>query len=109
MEINLPKKRYYKVGEVAQAFDVNSSLIRYWEKEFDVIKPKKNAKGDRMFTDVDIENFKIIYHLVKDKGYTLDGVRKQFKQDPKETFSKQQIITKLEFVKQELIKIQNQL
>jgi len=71
MKINLPDKLYYSIGEVAKAFDVNTSLIRYWEQEFPIIKPKKNKKGNRYFTPEDIKNLQIIYHLVKEKGYTL--------------------------------------
>ena len=79
MQVDLPEKRYYKIGEVAKAFGVNTSLIRFWEKEFDVIKPKKNAKGDRMFTQDDVKNFQMIYHLVKEKGFTLEGAKKKLK------------------------------
>ncbi len=71
MHIDLPEKRYYKIGEVAKAFNVNASLVRFWEKEFDIIKPKKNAKGNRLFTPEDISNFKLIYNLVKERGFTL--------------------------------------
>ena len=71
MQIDLPTdKRYYSIGEIAQAFNVNTSLIRFWEKEFDILKPKKNAKGNRLFTPEDLKNLKLIYHLVKEKGYT---------------------------------------
>ena len=64
------EKLYYTIGEVAEMFNVNTSLIRYWEKEFDIIKPKKNKKGNRFFTVEDIENFNIIYYLVKELGLT---------------------------------------
>lgn len=82
MHVNLPEKRYYKIGEVADAFGVNASLIRFWEKEFKVIKPKKNAKGNRLFTKEDIENFKLIYNLVKERGFTLDGAKQKLKKMP---------------------------
>ena len=82
MQVDLPEKRYYKIGEVAKAFGVNTSLIRFWEKEFDVIKPKKNAKGDRMFTQDDVKNFQMIYHLVKEKGFTLEGAKKKVENNP---------------------------
>jgi len=72
-------KLYYTIGEVAEMFKVNPSLIRFWEKEFPVIQPKKNKKGNRLFTPKDIENFNRIYELVKVKGYTLDGARKALK------------------------------
>lgn len=109
MHVDLPKKRYYKIGEVANAFGVNTSLIRFWEGEFDVIKPKKNAKGNRMFTSGDIENFKLIYHLVKEKGFTLEGAKQKLKQNPTKIVKTHEIISKLEAIKSELIKIKNQL
>ena len=68
-------KLYYSIGEVADMFDVNASLIRFWEKEFTLIKPKKNKKGNRLFTPKDILNFNKIYSLVKEQGYTLEGAK----------------------------------
>jgi DNA-binding transcriptional MerR regulator len=109
MYIDLPEKRYYKIGEVAKAFSVNTSLIRFWEKEFDIIKPKKNAKGNRLFTQEDIKNFKLIFNLVKERGFTLEGAKQKLKNNPESTFDRQEIITRLEGVKAELIKIKNQL
>jgi DNA-binding transcriptional MerR regulator len=109
MHIDLPEKRYYKIGEVAKAFSVNTSLIRFWEKEFDIIKPKKNAKGNRLFTPTDISNFKLIYSLVKERGFTLDGAKYKLKKNPEEIYNNHEIITKLEKVKAELQKIKNQL
>jgi DNA-binding transcriptional MerR regulator len=109
MHVELPEKRYYKIGEVAKAFNVNASLIRFWEGEFDIIKPKKNAKGNRLFTQQDIENFKLIYNLVKERGFTLDGAKQKLKQNPEKVVDNQEIISRLEAVKAELIKIKNQL
>ena len=109
MHIDLPEKRYYKIGEVAKAFDVNVSLIRFWEKEFDVIKPKKNAKGNRLFTKEDVSNFKLIFNLVKERGFTLDGAKQKLKKNPDSTINNHELITRLESVKAELIKIKNQL
>ena len=109
MNINLPDKRYYKIGEVAKAFNVNASLIRFWDKEFDVLKPKKNKKGNRMFTPDDIKNLQMIYHLVKEKGFTLEGARQKLKSKPDEIKDNYDIIAKLKAVKGELIKIKNQL
>lgn len=108
MNLNLPDKLYYSIGEVAKAFDVNTSLIRYWEKEFPIIKPKKNKKGNRYFTPEDLKNLKMIYHLVKEKGYTLDGARVALTTNSKisETIS---IIDRLEFVKMELLKLKESL
>lgn len=108
MKINLPDKLYYSIGEVSKAFNVNASLIRYWEQEFPIIKPKKNKKGNRYFTPEDITKLKIIYHLVKEKGYTLDGARIALTTNAKiaETVS---MIDRLEFVKSELIKLKDSL
>lgn len=109
MHIDLPEKRYYAIGEVAKAFRVNTSLIRFWEKEFDVLKPKKNAKGNRKFTPVDIDNLKFIYHLVKERGFTLEGAKTHLKEEKKQSLDNFQIISKLEDIKSQLIKIKNHL
>ena len=109
MHIDLPEKRYYGIGEVAEAFKVNTSLIRFWEKEFDVIKPKKNAKGNRKFTPEDVKNLSLIYHLVKERGFTLEGAKNHLKEEKHKTLSNFEIIRKLESVKSELINLKNQL
>lgn len=109
MHIELPEKRYYGIGEVAKAFDVNTSLIRFWEKEFDALKPKKNAKGNRKFTPDDIKNLKLIYHLVKERGFTLEGAKIHLKEEKQKTLNNFEIISKLEDVKAQLIKIKDQL
>lgn len=109
MHIDLPEKRYYKIGEIAKAFGVNASLIRFWEGEFDVIRPKKNKKGNRMFTQEDVKNLQLIYHLVKERGYTLEGAKKKLKENPDKLSDNHEIILRLEKIKQELIKIKNQL
>ena len=109
MHIDLPEKRYYAIGEVAKAFSVNTSLIRFWEKEFDVLKPKKNAKGNRKFTAEDIKNLKFIYHLVKERGFTLEGAKTHLKEEKREALNNFEIISKLEDVKSQLIKIKEQL
>jgi len=75
------KKIYYTMGEVSEMFDVNPSLIRFWEQKFDILKPDKNKKGNRLFTPADIENLKLIYHLVKENGMTLAGAQKRIKQN----------------------------
>ncbi len=108
MKLNLPDKLYYSIGEVARAFDVNASLLRYWEQEFPILKPKKNKKGNRYFTPEDIKNLRIIYHLVKEKGYTLDGARIALATNNRisETVS---MIDRLEFVKLELQKLKDSL
>lgn len=109
MHIELPEKRYYGIGEVARAFDVNTSLIRFWEKEFDVIQPKKNAKGNRKFTPKDIQNLQLIYHLVKERGFTLEGAKTHLREERQKTLSNFEIIQKLEKIRAELIKIKSQL
>ena len=108
MKLDLPDKLYYSIGEVAKAFNVNTSLIRYWEQEFPILMPKKNKKGNRYFTPEDLKNLKIIYHLVKEKGYTLDGARIALTTNSKisETIS---MIDRLEFVKAELLKLKESL
>ncbi len=79
MHVNLPEKLYYTIGEISKTFDVNTSLIRFWEKEFNILKPKKNSKGTRRYSSIDVENFQTIHHLVKEKGYTLEGAKEQLK------------------------------
>ncbi len=110
MHLDLPEnKRYYGIGELAKAFNVNASLIRFWDSEFDILKPKKNAKGNRMFTLEDVNNLKLIYHLVKERGFTLDGARTHLKEGQKKTLDKFEIINKLESVKAQLLRIKFEL
>ena len=110
MQIELSKdKLYFSIGEVAEAFGVNASLIRFWDKEFDILKPKKNAKGNRMFTQEDVKNLQLIYHLVKERGFTLEGAKTHLKEGKKKTLDKFDIISKLESIKAELTNIKNQL
>ena len=85
MFVKLQKKLYYSIGEVAEAFDVNTSLIRFWEKEFTVLKPKKNAKGNRLFTPEDIKYLELIYYLVKERGFTLEGAKTHLKEQNNST------------------------
>ncbi len=101
MNINLPEKRYYSIGEVSKAFNVNPSLLRFWEKEFDEIKPKKKESGTRKYTPENIKILKLIYHLVKEKGLTISGAKKQLKVKDSEdaTIS---LLSKLEKIKNEL-------
>lgn len=108
MNVNLPDKLYYSIGEVAKAFDVNASLIRFWEKEFEIIQPKKNAKGNRLFTKNDIDCFKNIYYLVKIKGYTLDGAKQAIgKKGIITTKEEIDVVKRLEDIKDELIKLKS--
>lgn len=105
MKANLPEKRYYNIGEVAKAFDVNPSLIRFWEKEFTELKPKKNAKGNRKFTPDNIHKLEVIFHLVKERGFTLEGAKTHLKENKKKILDSLEIIQKLEHVKAELHKL----
>lgn len=109
MHVDLPEKLYYSIGEVSKAFGVNNSLIRFWEKEFDVLQPKKNAKGNRKFTPQDIKNLELIYHLVKERGFTLEGAKTHLKEDKKETLTNFDIIRKLENVKAQLLELKKNL
>lgn len=109
MQVDLPEKRYYSIGEIAKAFAVNASLIRFWEKEFDILKPKKNAKGNRMFTPEDLKNLKLIFHLVKERGFTLEGAKEHLKNAQKKPMDTLDIISKLEGIKNELLKLKNEL
>ncbi len=103
MYINLEGgKKYYKISEVAKLFDVNISLIRFWEKEFEQIQPKKNQKGNRSFTIKDIEIIELIYFLVKEKRFTLEGARKELQQNFNKTVNNLDLIRRLEFVQKEL-------
>jgi len=104
-------KLYYTIGEVAAMFQVNTSLIRFWEKEFEVLNPKKNKKGNRLFTVEDLDNLKIIFNLVKDQGLTLDGAKKYLRDNKKEVKYElktektqfQEIESRLKKIKKELI------
>uniref|UniRef100_UPI00404B30AC MerR family transcriptional regulator n=1 Tax=Flavobacterium sp. TaxID=239 RepID=UPI00404B30AC len=109
MKTNLPEKRYYSIGEISKAFGVNSSLIRFWDQEFDIIQPKKNAKGNRMFTPADVKNLELIYHLVKERGFTLEGARIHLKENKKKTLDRFEIIQKLESIKSTLVNIKENL
>jgi DNA-binding transcriptional MerR regulator len=126
IDIKQLTKLYYTIGEVADMFSVNTSLIRFWEKEFNLIQPKKSKKGNRMFTPKDIENFNKIYHLVKTSGYTLDGAKKALKskqtvndsidlKDSKDlnnstkmNENNDSLVQKLEEIKQKLIRLKNE-
>lgn len=99
------KKIYYSIGEVASMFDVNKSLVRFWEKEFSIIKPKKNKKGNRYFNEKDITNFKIIFHLVKERGYTLDGAKKKLRQNKEGTIKNVEIVNQLKDIRTQLAAI----
>lgn len=108
-ESNKIEKLYYTIGEVAEMFSVNASLIRYWEKEFTVLKPKKNKKGNRLFTQKDIDNLHLIYHLVKEKGMTLSGAKLKLKENKTDTVNNFEVIKILKELKDQLNEIKDNL
>jgi DNA-binding transcriptional MerR regulator len=99
------EKVYYTIGEVADMFNVNTSLIRYWEKEFDVIKPKKNNKGNRLFTRQDIDNFHLIYNLIKVRGMTIKGAAKKLKDNKEDTINNFEVVKHLERIREILVEM----
>jgi Predicted transcriptional regulators len=103
------RKLFYSIGEVAAIFDVNESLLRFWEKEFDTIKPKKNAKGTRSYTNEDIEDIRQIYFLVKEKGMTLVGAKKRIKEERKGVSAQIEAIDRLRKIKEELLKMKGEI
>lgn len=103
------EKIYYSIGEVAEMFNVAPSLIRFWESEFEIIQPKKNRKGNRQFTKEDIDNVRTIYHLVKEKGFTLQGAKEMLKNDSQAVKDKMEMISSLRRVRQFLIEIRDRI
>ena len=100
------KKLYYSMGEVAEMFDVNQSLIRYWESKFSCLRPKKNKKGNRMFRPEDIEHFKVIYHLVKECGMTLEGAKRAMKQQGADEVTRNaELLERLQSVRAMLVEV----
>lgn len=105
-EIN---KLYYTMGEVTALFGVNASQIRFYEREFDILQPKKNKKGNRLFTPDDIANLKVIFNLVKDKGYTLQGARDYLQNNKNEARENQRVIDSLQRLKAFLLEVRDSL
>lgn len=103
------EKQYYSIGEVAAMFQVAPSLIRFWESEFEVLKPKKSKKGNRLFTKSDIDNLRLVYHLVKERGYTIQGAREVLKNRSVQTKDKVEIIHSLEKIREFLVSMKSQL
>lgn len=104
-----PTKLYYSIGEVSRMFSVNTSLIRFWEKEFSILKPKKNKKGNRLFTQKDVDNLHLIYHLVKEKGYTLEGAQKQLNAKGNTTINQVEMLKSLKKIKSFLLDLKSEL
>ena len=103
------QKLFYTIGETAKMFKVNVSLIRFWEKEFEILKPKKNKKGNRLFTAKDINNLNVIYHLVKERGFTLEGAKKKIKENKKDTIDNVKVINHLKNIKKFLLSLKKEL
>ena len=103
------EKMYYSIREVADMFNVNTSHIRFWENEFKTVKPKRNAKGNRLFTPKDIEELRLIYYLVKEKGLTLEGAKKKLKENRSETLEEHEIVKRLQDIKSLLLEIKEEL
>ncbi|MBI4946200.1 MAG: MerR family transcriptional regulator [Bacteroidetes bacterium] len=104
-----PEKIFYTIGEVAKIFKVNTSLVRFWEKEFDILKPKKNKKGNRLFTKQDLDNLHIIYHLVKERGFKLDGAKKKLKQSHDEVVNSLEMVKALKNIRSFLVEMKESL
>jgi DNA-binding transcriptional MerR regulator len=102
-------KLYYSIGEVSSLFDVNASLIRYWEKEFDILKPQKNKKGNRLFTPQDLDNLRIIYHLVKERGFTLQGAKDKLRENKQDVMNKVEAIDSLNRLRSFLLELKEQI
>ena len=103
------RKIYYTMGEVSEMFDVNPSLIRFWEQKFDILKPDKNKKGNRLFTPKDVENLKLIYHLVKENGMTLAGAAKRLRDNREGVERNLEIIEKLQGMRALLLEVREEL
>jgi DNA-binding transcriptional MerR regulator len=96
------EKLYYTMGEVAEMFDINASTIRYWEKHFKHLKPKKNNKGNRQFTTKDIGDLKLIYHLLKERGLTIKGAQAKIKENKEDVTDNASIVDRLQKIRQML-------
>jgi len=103
------EKLYYSIGEVSEMFSVAPSLIRFWESEFEIIQPKKNRKGNRQFTKEDIDNVRTIYHLVKEKGFTLQGAKEMLKNDTQSVKDKMEMMDSLRRVRQFMAEVRDRL
>ena len=105
----MAEKLFYSMGEVAEMFDVRQSLIRYWGEQFDALKPKRNKKGNRMFTPEDVETLKLIYHLVKERGMTLPGARKRLHDNKGQTVDNLDVVERLKAIRAELVAMRDAL
>jgi DNA-binding transcriptional MerR regulator len=102
-------KLYYSIGEVAEIFNVNPSLLRFWEKEFsNILDLSKNSHGNRQYTQQDISKIRVLYNLVKEQGYTLEGAQKYLRENKKEAFEKDAIYTSLTKIREKLVELKSQ-
>ncbi len=106
---NTSEKLFFKIGEVAKIFNVNISAIRFWDKEFDILKPKKNKKGNRLFTQRDMKNLKIIHYLLKERGFTVEGAKKKLKENKNDTINNVEIVSHLKDIRSFLVQLREQL
>lgn len=104
----MAEKQYHSIGEVAKMLHVNLSLLRYWEKEFPFICPKKNTKGTRLYSQENINDIKLVYHLVKEKKLTLEGAKKRLKENRDGVIKNHQIVLRLQEIKKEIQQIKEQ-
>ena len=102
------EKLFYKISEVAEMFKINISAVRFWEKEFDILKPKKNKKGNRLFTTKDIKNIQIIYHLLKERGFTVEGAKKKLKENKTDTIDNIEIVNHLKDIRGFLVNLREE-
>ena len=103
---NKEQRLYYSISEVARMFDINESTLRYWEKEFPTISPRKNKNGMRLYQQADIESIRMIHHLLKERGMTVAGARQKLKDNKETTIQQVEIVKRLKAIKEELLAMQ---
>ena len=106
---NPTEKIFYKISEVAEMFSVNISAVRFWEKEFNILKPKKNKKGNRLFTNKDIKNIQVIDHLLKERGFTVEGAKKKLKENKTDTIENIEIVNHLKDIRGFLVNLREEI
>ncbi len=106
-DVSKNEKLFYSIGEVADMLGEQTSAVRFWEKEFDILKPKKNKKGNRLFTPKDVENLKIIHYLLKEKGMTIAGAKKKMGENPDDVRQNHEVVKSLKKIREMLIEIRD--
>lgn len=109
IEIHKLEKLYYTIGEVAEMFDVSRSLLRYWENEFAFLTPRKNKKGDRLFTKENIQQIQIIYTLVKERGFTLEGAKQELRKEKTSLSEQMDLLSRLQAIQDRLKSLDDKL